>query len=190
MFSGKLHLSTKAILGLIVLMLFASTLLLQSEVFRKPTYSWNQKVTITVETEEGVFSSYTVQRVEWKYNGPSRPGLEKNYWSMTLHGEAPFVVLPDETVIVATLGGGDRWGFGRLLIEELEGSDYNSSLSPSEEVVQRVEVASDLNTYVYSPTQVPPIIIGISPSKSPQNSFWVSPEDQTSEALGITSVKI
>lgn len=153
-------------------------------------YAWAQHATLTVAVHEGVFEGSTVQRVEWRRNWPRIPGFETDVWSTSLQGEAPFVVLPNAVVVVATLGGETRRGFARLLVEEFEGSNVNHSLPPNEEALRRTDAAVDAKSAVSSPTINPPMIIGFASANDPESAFWVSPTNATARALGIVSAKL
>lgn len=61
------------------------------------SYSWSQKVTLTVQTEDGVFSSSTIQRVTWQKNDAHAFG--GNRWLDEVQGEMPHILLPDGSLI-------------------------------------------------------------------------------------------
>jgi hypothetical protein len=82
--------------------------------------SWKQKLTVTVETPEGIKTGQAVQRVRSTYTGPSTIGGNEVQYSMT--GEAVVVSLAEGRYLFGLLSGpelargafGDRLPAGRL----------------------------------------------------------------------------
>jgi len=56
-------------------------------------YSWNQEMTLVIETDEGTFSGSSVVKVIWEKNSPRINGPS---WIPKIIGEMPFVELPGE----------------------------------------------------------------------------------------------
>lgn len=78
--------------------------------FSLPTYSWHQKMTITVDANGAVYSGSSVVRIRWSKNDPlgsvNGPG-----WITTVRGEAPFVEVPGKGVLFALLNPPDRYNY-------------------------------------------------------------------------------
>lgn len=177
-----------AVVFLVLTFLFVGYRLYEYQV--KRVYNWNQLVTIVVETDTDTYQNSTVQQVTWQRNWFRVQGLESKLWSLRIEGEAPHVVLPNNAVIVATMGGETRWGFGRLLVEQLEGSQVNRLMPPNEDVVRRTADASDVKAKVVSPAHAFPTIMGFTSADNPESAFWVSSTTPASQALGINSVEV
>lgn len=67
-----------------------------------PSYSWHQKMTIEVETPEGLVSGSSVVAVKWSSQPELLAEIQPFYNEM--HGEAVVVALPDGKYIFARLG--------------------------------------------------------------------------------------
>lgn len=63
-------------------------------------YSWNQKMTLSVETDDGVFEGSSVVRVTWTANTPR---INDAAWIPSIKGEMPFVTLDEERHIFALM---------------------------------------------------------------------------------------
>jgi hypothetical protein len=71
-----------------------------------PTYTWNQKLTLTVETPDGEVSGSGVVRVAWS-DSPDLFG-DAPHWHSEVHGEATVVDLGDGKYLFALIGGAER----------------------------------------------------------------------------------
>lgn len=71
----------------------------------KAEYSWNQKVTLTVETAEGSFSGSSVMRITWRKNTHR---INDSIWQPYIYGYAPFVDVPGVGKVFSTMIGNDE----------------------------------------------------------------------------------
>ena len=55
-------------------------------------YSWHQRATLTVPTEEGTVSGSSVMKITWSENSPR---INDAPWVYKITGEMPFVELPN-----------------------------------------------------------------------------------------------
>jgi len=182
----------QSLIGFLVLGILA--LVVKNTLFAGPDiFTWNQKVTLTVETLNGVFSSSTVQQVSWKYYGPSiSPGLEQKTWSAEHFGESPVVILPNGSAVFTSMSGGRNIssGYRRGLVNEVEEYKRVIPKNPSLDAVTKVIDADRVETELEYPTKGLPQLFGLSSSSDPFSTFIVSPEDATTQSLGILNVTI
>ena len=68
-----------------------------------PAYSWNQKMTVEVETPDGVVTGSSVTSVEWSRSFFGVIWLDAPEWVSKMQGEAVVVALPDGKYIFALL---------------------------------------------------------------------------------------
>jgi hypothetical protein len=71
-----------------------------------PSYAWNQKLTLTVETPQGEVSGSGTARVVWS-DGPDLFG-DAPHWHSKVRGEATVVELGEEKYLFALIGGAER----------------------------------------------------------------------------------
>ena len=86
-------------------------------------YGWNQKMTLVVETAEGTYTGSAVQEMAylyWACKGLRRMAPDCGAGAHYMQGEAPFVELPDGSVVVATL---DRYSLIFDVSQKAEGRD-------------------------------------------------------------------
>jgi len=69
--------------------------------FFLPDYAWNQKITLVVDTPDGIKTGSAVTRVEWKRNHIFKDG--GNWWRK-VYGEATYVDLGNGKYLFATIG--------------------------------------------------------------------------------------
>lgn len=77
---------------------------------RQDIYSWNQRVTLIITTEEGTFSSSTIQRVTWERNSAQSFNPAAPLWLSTIEGEMPFFPMSNGEFVLSLFGNsnGDR----------------------------------------------------------------------------------
>jgi len=73
-----------------------------------PTYAWNQKLTLTVETPQGEVTGSGIVRVVWS-DSPDLFG-DAPHWHTKVRGEATVVELGEEKYLFALIGGAERFG--------------------------------------------------------------------------------
>jgi hypothetical protein len=73
-----------------------------------PTYAWNQKLTLTVETPQGEVTGSGIVRVVWS-DSPDLFG-DAPHWHSKVRGEATVVELGEEKYLFALIGGAERLG--------------------------------------------------------------------------------
>jgi len=88
-------------------------------------YSWYQRVTLTIPTEEGTASGSSVMKITWSENSPR---INNAPWVPQITGEMPFVRLPDGKYVFALMGNGIDNLPSRFLID---GLDVNQWVSES-----------------------------------------------------------
>lgn len=71
-----------------------------------PSYAWNQKLTLTVETPQGEVSGTGIVRVVWS-DSPDLFG-DAPHWHSKVRGEATVVELGEEKYLFALIGGAER----------------------------------------------------------------------------------
>ena len=69
--------------------------------FFLPDYAWNQKITLVVDTPDGIKTGSAITRVEWKQNHFFKDG--GNWWRK-VYGEATYVDLGGGRYLFATIG--------------------------------------------------------------------------------------
>lgn len=116
-------------LSLIVVVTIGAQTLLSLLPVEQDVYSWNQKVTLTVETEDGVFSSSTVQRVIWSRNSAKSFNPAAQTWILELKGEMPYVSLSSGNQVFSLFG---KSGDLDLLAKVLPfASSHDRQISPT-----------------------------------------------------------
>jgi hypothetical protein len=68
-------------------------------------YEWNQRITVEVETPDGMKSDSTVQHILWEGGGPAYPGQDGPSSSSKVTGEAVVVDLGGGKYLFALLSG-------------------------------------------------------------------------------------
>jgi hypothetical protein len=154
------------------------------------TYSWNQKVTVSVETSSGMYESSTIHQIEWKKNWCFFPaGLECDRWTVVFTGDAPLVELPTNAVILATIGGGTKYGFSRMLVDQFENS-RNLNIEPREEFVQLAAESSNVTVELTIPLSPGSVTLGFVDKNDAESIFYVSSTTPAYKALGIQKVTL
>ena len=126
------------ILGLLVIM--GTAALFHILVPGEPgEYTWNQKVTLTIETKDGVFSSSAVQKVTWYKNSAHAFNPASQEWLAKIQGEMPFVLLADGRTIFSLYSkNGDESLMARHLLHG-RADDPNVLRSMLEDVSDSVD---------------------------------------------------
>lgn len=69
-----------------------------------PSYSWHQKLTVEVETPDGIISGSSVTRVEWTSSLINDFWAEASKWKSKVQGEAVVVDLGNDRYLFALMG--------------------------------------------------------------------------------------
>lgn len=136
-----------------------------------PTYSWNQKMTVEVQTPDGVVSGSSVTSIEWSRNFFSG-GWGGAAWHTKVQGESIVVNLRD-----------DRYLFA--LLSNLNDYEYTSDLASQtlydtkewirgKEAFRRVQ---KLKTSLIVPQKLYPFLVTFTDNNDPSTVKMVDPHD-------------
>jgi hypothetical protein len=134
-----------------------------------PTYTWNQKLTLTVETPQGEVSGSGVVRVAWNDSPDLLP--DAPHWHSKVRGEATVVDLGDGKYLFALIGGAERLGL-RVFHERRLPQDTDG-LGPIIEMIatQRGGVARPV------PPETMPLLVTFTDIADPMTVARVDPDD-------------
>lgn len=80
------------------------------------SYSWNQKITIVVETPIGEVSGSAVTKIDWRKNNLFKDGSS---WQSKITGEAAFVDLGAGRYVFATISGTVTQNLGKNIVKSM-----------------------------------------------------------------------
>jgi hypothetical protein len=134
-----------------------------------PSYAWNQKLTLTVETPQGEVSGSGVVRVVWS-DSPDLFG-DAPHWHSKVRGEATVVDLGEEKYLFALIHGAER-----LVPRVLDGGRLpqdTDAVGP---------LAAEYATYMYGTThdvirKATPMLVTFSDITDPTTVRRVDPDD-------------
>jgi hypothetical protein len=95
--------------------------------------SWSQRVTLTIDTDDGPMSASSIMRVTWTENNPR---INDASWTPRVSGEMPFIKIKDEFYVVAIFGNNESEEIAqRFLVRDSLVTGLNGR--PSEEFLSK-----------------------------------------------------
>lgn len=135
---------------------------------RYPTYSWHQKLTVEIETPQGVVTGSSVVSVVWRSGPkilPDPPSVTHHYY-----GEATVVKLPNDRYVFALLKGASTLALRTFATSSLKDTT-DSRIVPASEVN-----AHDGETRPV-PTGTQPMLVTFTDINDPKTVKWIGPYD-------------
>ena len=136
--------------------------------WRYPTFSWHQKLTVEIETPQGVVSGSSVVSVVWRSGPkilPDPPSVTHHYY-----GEATVVKLPNNRYVFALLKGASTLALRTFATSPLKDTT-DSRIVPASEVN-----AHEGETHPV-PTNAHPVLVTFDDINDPKTVKRVDPDD-------------
>ena len=134
-----------------------------------PTYSWNQKLTVEVETPEGVASGSSVVAVKWQQN----PDVWQEIRAVrdSHEGKATMVELPDGKYLFALLANDTPSLALHVFATSKVGSGMDSRIVPASEVSEHLGETRPISQEHY------PLLVTFDDLDDPASVKLVDPDD-------------
>lgn len=139
-----------------------------------PAYSWNQKMTVEVETPDGVVTGSSVTSVEWSRSFFGVIWLDAPEWVSKVQGEAVVVDLGDDRYLFALLGGSNNDKYMTRLVMNVFLDMFGRSTVKG--TYQRIQ---DLQEPLKVPQKLYPLLITFTNIADPRTVTQVDPQDLT-----------
>lgn len=141
----------------------------------KAEYSWNQRVTLTVDTDGGPISSSSVMKVAWFRNNATLLNKAASPWIVSIQGAMPFLELPDGTHVFSLFS---RDGNSKLLAWHLLGNVENS-YDITADKIEGVLSAANARVVIPSSANRFPILVRFGDISAPESIVRFIPKSAT-----------
>lgn len=145
-------------------------------------YAWRQKMTLIVTTEDGIFTGSSVQEITWRENNRIS-GLEGETWTVGIKGEAPYVLLNDGSVVVATIRGTVRSGISKYLVDHLRSESISKFSIPNDLELNAVEETTDAVAAIKLPSTLYPSILKFDDKFDQNSGFLIYAENPIDDSV-------